>query len=156
MPIAYLGLGSNLGDRAQTLASAIAALRATPGIVVLAESSVRETAPWGPVPQPHYLNAVASVETELAPPLLLRRLLEIEQALGRDRANEVRFGPRTLDLDILLFGDDVIAEPGLEIPHPRIAERAFVLEPLVELDPGLVIPGEGSAQDLLDRLDSQP
>jgi 2-amino-4-hydroxy-6-hydroxymethyldihydropteridine diphosphokinase len=156
MPIAYLGLGSNLGDRAQTLASAIAALRATPGIVVLAESSVRETAPWGPVPQPPYLNAVVSVETELAPPLLLRRLLEIEQALGRDRANEVRFGPRTLDLDILLFGDDVIAEPGLEIPHPRIAERAFVLEPLVELDPGLVIPGEGSAQDLLDRLDSQP
>jgi len=153
MPIAYIGLGSNLGDREEALTAAVAALRANPGIAVVAESSVRETEPWGGVPQPSYLNAVVAVVTELAPAELLRELLDIERTLGRDRSAQVRFGPRTIDLDLLLYGDETVAEPGLEIPHPRIAERRFVLEPLVELDPGLVIPAQGRARDLLELLD---
>ena len=153
MPIAYIGLGSNLGDREEALTAAVAALRANPGVAVVAESSVRETEPWGGIPQPNYLNAVVAVVTELAPAELLRELLDIERTLGRDRSAQVRFGPRTIDLDLLLYGDETVAEPGLEIPHPRIAERRFVLEPLVELDPGLVIPAQGRARDLLELLD---
>ena len=160
MPIAYIGLGSNLGDRERTLAAAVASLCDHPEIEVVAESSVRETAPWGPVPQPNYLNAAVRITTELSPSMLLDELLEIERGLGRERTSEVRFGPRTIDLDLLLYGDEVVAERGLDVPHPRITERAFVLEPLVELDPTLVVPGHGSARDLLERLvqplDSQP
>ncbi len=137
---AYVALGSNLGDRAAHLEAAIAALRATPGIEVIALSSVRETEPVGGPPQGPYLNAVVALRTELAPRALLERLLEIEAAQGRERGPE-RNAPRTLDLDLLLYGDEKIDEPDLVVPHPRMHERAFVLEPLAELAPDLVPHG---------------
>lgn len=153
---AYIGLGANLGDREQALAAAIAALGHIPGITVAELSSVRETTPWGPIAQPDYLNAVAAIETSLPPRALLARLLEIECALGRNREDEIRYGPRPIDLDLLVYGDEIVNEPGLEVPHPRLAERAFVLEPLAELASALELPGLGRVSDLLERLDSPP
>jgi 2-amino-4-hydroxy-6-hydroxymethyldihydropteridine diphosphokinase len=147
----YVGLGSNLGDREGFLRRAVELLRAEPGIDVLAVSSVRETDPVGLVDQPRFLNAVARVETDLAPGVLLDRMLAAERALGR-RRDGPRFGPRTIDLDLLLYGDEAIEEPGLTVPHPRLAERRFVLEPLHELDPDLVVPGRGRVSDLLSAL----
>ena len=132
---AYVGLGSNLGDRRATLASALAALR--PRRV----SSVAETEPWGRADQPRFLNAVAELDTDLEPEPLLARLMEIEATHGRVRAE--LWGPRTLDLDLLLYGDRVVSSPGLTVPHPRLAERRFVLESLAELAPDLAIPGVG-------------
>jgi len=127
----FVALGSNLGDREETLRRALARLVATPGVELVAVSRLFETAPVGP-PQPAYLNAVAELETTLSARALLARLLAIEEEAGRMRGGE-RFGPRTLDLDLLLFGAETIDEPGLVVPHPRLAERAFVLEPLAEL-----------------------
>lgn len=150
--VAYLCLGSNLGDRAGTMAKAVG-LIARIGLKIIARSSLYETPPWGPVPQGHYLNLVVAVETELAPRELLNMLLGVEHAFGRDRTREVRFGPRTIDIDILLYGDDVVAEPDLEIPHPRMMERAFALVPLAELAPGLKVGGITVA-DALARLDA--
>jgi 2-amino-4-hydroxy-6-hydroxymethyldihydropteridine diphosphokinase len=147
----YVGLGSNLGDREGFLRRAVELLRAEPGIDVLAVSSVRETDPVELVDQPRFLNAVARVETDLAPGVLLDRMLAAERALGR-RRDGPRFGPRTIDLDLLLYGDEAIEEPGLTVPHPRLAERRFVLEPLHELDPDLVVPGRGRVSDLLSAL----
>ncbi|MCJ8143782.1 2-amino-4-hydroxy-6-hydroxymethyldihydropteridine diphosphokinase [Ancylobacter sp. A5.8] len=138
--IAYLCLGSNLGDRAGTMAKAVG-LIARIGLKIIARSSLYETPPWGPVPQGPYLNLVVAVETELSARELLNMALGVEHAFGRDRTREVRFGPRTIDIDILLYGDEVIAEPDLEIPHPRMMERAFALIPLSELAPDLVIGG---------------
>jgi 2-amino-4-hydroxy-6-hydroxymethyldihydropteridine diphosphokinase len=129
---ACVSLGSNLGDRAARLAAAVASLRATPGISGLVLSSVYETDPVGPPPQEPYLNAAARFETSLAAEVLLSRLLAIESEQARRRTAE-RFGPRTLDLDLLLFGDRSIGEPGLVVPHPRMHRRAFVLEPLSEI-----------------------
>jgi 2-amino-4-hydroxy-6-hydroxymethyldihydropteridine diphosphokinase len=149
---AYVGLGSNLGDREGFLAAALAALGEEQGIVVEAVSEVRETDPVGFLDQPRFLNAVARLGTELAPHELLERLLAVERGLGRTRQGP-RFGPRTIDLDLLLYGDEVVAEPGLEIPHPRLHERRFVLEPLAELDPALVVPGHGPLQGILAALD---
>jgi len=137
---AFIGLGSNLGDREATLREALRRLDAVEGIAVVAVSSFRETDPVGKVEQPRFVNAAAELETSLAPRELLDRLLEAELALGRDRTKEERWGPRTLDLDLLLYGDVTIDEPGLEVPHPRLPERAFVLEPLLELDPDLRLP----------------
>jgi 2-amino-4-hydroxy-6-hydroxymethyldihydropteridine diphosphokinase len=137
---AFIGLGSNLGDREATLREALRRLDAVEGIAVVAVSSFRETDPVGKVDQPRFVNAAAKLETSLAPRELLDRLLEAERALGRDRTKEERWGPRTLDLDLLLYEDVTIDEPGLEVPHPRLAERAFVLEPLLELDPDLRLP----------------
>ncbi len=114
-------------------------------------SSFRETDPVGYLDQPRFLNAAAALETGLEPRALLDRLLEVERELGRTRDGP-RFGPRTIDLDLLLYGDRVIDEPGLVVPHPRLAERRFVLEPLAELDPDLVVPGLGRVSDLLARL----
>jgi 2-amino-4-hydroxy-6-hydroxymethyldihydropteridine diphosphokinase len=144
---AYVGLGSNLGDREATLRAALELL----GDDVVAVSSFRETDPVGYLDQPRFLNAAAALETGLEPRPLLERLLEIELGLGRTRDGP-RFGPRTIDLDLLLYGDRVIAEPGLVVPHPRLAERRFALEPLAELDPDLVVPGLGRVVDLLSRL----
>ena len=141
---AYVGLGSNLGDREASLRGALELL----GEEVVAVSSFRETDPVGYLDQPRFLNAAAALETGLGPRALLDRLLEVERELGRTRDGP-RFGPRTIDLDLLLYGDRVIDEPGLVVPHPRLAERRFVLEPLAELDPGLVIPGRGRVSDLL-------
>jgi 2-amino-4-hydroxy-6-hydroxymethyldihydropteridine diphosphokinase len=135
----YLALGSNLGSRESHLAAAIAALRRTEGVRVTAVSPVYETDPVGPPPQGPYLNAVARLRTLLAPRALLARLLEIEAEAGRSRGGE-RHAARTLDLDLLLYGARQIDEPGLEVPHPRLHQRAFVLEPLRDLAAQLVHP----------------
>ena len=145
---AYVGLGSNLGEREATLWKALEGLGATEGIEVVAVSSFRETDPVGVVDQPRFVNAAAALETSLRPRELLERLLDVERSLGRDRAVEERWGPRTLDLDLLLYGGETIDEPGLEVPHPRLAERAFVLEPLLELDPDLRLPDGRPLRDL--------
>jgi 2-amino-4-hydroxy-6-hydroxymethyldihydropteridine diphosphokinase len=146
--LAYVGLGSNLGDRRGLLEEALRRLDADPDIAVVAVSSFRETEPVGVVDQPPFLNGAAAVETSLRPDELLDRLLAVERSLGRDRSGE-RWGPRTVDLDLLLFGDEVVDESGLTVPHPRLAERAFALEPLVELDPALTLPDGRRAADLL-------
>src|ERR687897_1113051 len=142
MPRAYIGLGANLGDREATLRAAVAALGATGGIEVVAVSAFRETDPVGYLDQPRFLNGAAAVETELSPRELLDALLAVERSLGRTREGP-RFGPRTIDLDLLVYGGESFDEPGLTVPHPRLHERAFALEPLAELDPGLLIPGKG-------------
>ena len=153
MTRAYLGLGANLGDRQATMRAALDALAATPDVRVVAVSAFRETDPVGFVDQPRFLNAAAAVETELGARELLDELLRIERSLGRTREGP-RFGPRTIDLDLLLFGDEVVDEPGLTVPHPRLHERAFVLDPLGELDPGLVVPGLGPVETLRRKLES--
>jgi 2-amino-4-hydroxy-6-hydroxymethyldihydropteridine diphosphokinase len=149
---AFVGLGSNLGDREATLEEAIALLRAHPEIEVAAVSALHETEPWGPVEQPRYLNGAVAIDTRLQPRELLGVLLDVERRLGRVRVE--RFGPRTIDLDLLLYGDVAVAEPGLEVPHPRLHERAFALEPLHELDPQLVVPGHGPVTRLLAELEA--
>lgn len=128
---AYLSLGSNLGDRAGFLAQACASLAALPGTTVVAVSRVYETAPQGGVEQPAFLNQVVCLETQLAPDVLLAAAQRLEAAAGRVRG--VRFGPRTLDIDILLYEAVESADPDLTLPHPRLRERAFVLVPLAEL-----------------------
>ena len=147
---AYIGLGANLADRAGTIEQAVGLLGAEPGIEVVSVSSLRETEPWGRVAQPAFVNGAVAVETTLEPRALLGVLLDVERRLGRVR-NE-RWGPRTIDLDLLLYGDVVLDEPGLTVPHPRLHERAFALEPLQELDPELAVPGRGSVADLLAAL----
>jgi len=148
---AYVGLGANLGDRKRTLREAVSALSAEDGIEVVAVSALRETEPVGVGEQPLYLNGAAELETALAARELLGRLLAVEQRFGRVRVPGEQ-GPRTLDLDLLLYGDDVIEEDGLTVPHPRLHERRFVLEPLAELAPGLVVPGRGDVESLLSGL----
>lgn len=148
MATAYVALGSNLGDRAAHLRRALEALRATPDVERVERSRLYETAPVGPAPQGAFLNAAARVETGLSPRALLERLLAVERGEGRVRTGE-RWGPRTLDLDLLLYGDAVVAEPGLEIPHPRLHERPFVLEPLVELAAELRHPTRGETLSAL-------
>ena len=156
MVYAYVGLGSNLGDREGTLRAAIGRLRHLPESQVLRVSTLRNTDPVGNVDQPRFLNGAIQLETALSARRLLGRLLELERSFGRDRGAVPHQGPRTLDLDLLLYGQEVIDEPGLEVPHPRLHERRFVLEPLAELDPSLEVPGKGSVQALLARLDSAP
>jgi 2-amino-4-hydroxy-6-hydroxymethyldihydropteridine diphosphokinase len=149
--LVYVGLGSNLGDREATLRAAVAALESTPGIEVVAVSSFRETAPVGLLDQPDFLNGVLALETDLGARELLDALLAVERRLGRVRGPE-RYGPRTIDLDLLLYGAEEIDEPGLTVPHPRLPERAFVLEPLHELDPALQIPRFGPLETLRRKL----
>jgi 2-amino-4-hydroxy-6-hydroxymethyldihydropteridine diphosphokinase len=153
MSRAYVGVGSNLGRRRQTIAASLDLLRAEPGIEVVAVSSLQETDPVGQEDQPRFLNGAAALETELSPRELLERLLEIERRLGRVRGEGPRFGPRTIDLDLLLYGAETVEEPGLVVPHPRLAERRFALEPLAELDPGLEVPGHGPIRALLAGLE---
>ena len=139
---AFVALGSNLGDRRAQLAGALRALRATPSVRVVAVSDWIETEPvGGPPGQDRYLNGVVELETSLAPGALLLRLLEIERAAGRVRIEGQRDGPRTLDLDLLLFGDRRVDEPGLLVPHPRLEERVFVLQPLAQIAPERELPG---------------
>jgi 2-amino-4-hydroxy-6-hydroxymethyldihydropteridine diphosphokinase len=149
---AFVGLGSNLGDREALLRRALAAIAALPGTEVRAVSAFRETEPVGMTEQPSFLNGAAELETSLGPVELLEALLRIERSLGRDRSGVPAGGPRTVDLDLLLYGQTRISQPGLEVPHPRLAERRFVLEPLAELDPGLEIPAKGRVQGLLAEL----
>lgn len=138
---AVVGIGTNVGDRLATLEAAIWTLHETDGISVADVSGIWETAPWGVVDQDPYLNAVVVIETSLGPHELLADLQATEAVFGRDRDSEVRWGPRTLDLDLLLFGDEVIDTPELTVPHPRLEERAFVLVPLLEVLPGHTLPG---------------
>ena len=149
---AYVGLGSNLGDRCRMLRRALELLDAEEGVEVAAVSTFRETDPVGYTDQPRFLNAAAAVVTELSPRELLDRLLAIERTLGRTRDGP-RYGPRSIDLDLLLHGGGVLDEPGLVLPHPRLHERRFVLEPLAELDPALVVPGRGAVCALLAAVD---
>jgi 2-amino-4-hydroxy-6-hydroxymethyldihydropteridine diphosphokinase len=144
---AYVGLGSNLGDREKLIR------RAATLIGAMRLSSIVETEPWGYEDQPRFLNAVAQIETPLSARNLLDRLLEVERELGRERVGP-RWGPRTVDLDLLLYGDEEIDEPGLVVPHPRLAERLFVLEPLAELVPAQRIPGVGTVAEALAGLQS--
>jgi 2-amino-4-hydroxy-6-hydroxymethyldihydropteridine diphosphokinase len=146
---AYVGLGANLGDREGAIRRAVGLLGATPGIEVVAVSALRETKPVGLADQPDFVNGVAALETELGPRELLDRLLAVERELGRVRGKGPRYGPRAIDLDLLLHGSEVVDEPGLSVPHPRLAERPFVLEPLCELDPRLELPDGRRVRELL-------
>ena len=148
---AFIGLGANLGHREATIARAVELVSQAEGVDIVAVSSLRETEPWGPVEQPPYLNGAVEVETELRPRALLEVLLGVERALGRDRSGE-RWGPRTIDLDLLLYEDVDVDEPGLTVPHPRLHERLFALEPLAELAPDAVVPGLGTVAELLAAL----
>ena len=150
---AYVGLGSNLGDRSAALTRALELLGERPGVEVAAVSSFRETDPVGYLEQPRFLNAAVAVETSLEPQELLAALLEIERELGRTRDGP-RFGPRTIDLDLLLLEGVTVDEPGLTVPHPRLHERAFALAPLADLDPTIVVPGHGPVGELLEQLES--
>ena len=145
MTRAYVGVGANLGDRETTIRAALAAL---PGVVAVSE--LRETEPVGVVDQPPFLNGAAALDTELSARELLDVLLDVERQLGRERRE--RWGPRTIDLDLLLYGDETIEEPGLTVPHPRLHERRFALEPLLDLDPELELPGRGRVSDVLSGL----
>jgi 2-amino-4-hydroxy-6-hydroxymethyldihydropteridine diphosphokinase len=153
MPTAFVGIGSNLGEPERQIAAALAELAAEEGIELVAVSTLRETEPVGYLDQPSFLNGAAELETDLPPRELLERLLAIEARLGRVRGEGPRFGPRTIDLDLLVYGDETIEEPGLVVPHPRLAERRFALEPLAELAPGLDVPGLGPVQALLAELE---
>jgi 2-amino-4-hydroxy-6-hydroxymethyldihydropteridine diphosphokinase len=151
---AYVALGSNLGDSQQQLLDAIEALAGLPNTRVLARSRFYRTPPWGRLDQPEFLNAVVVLETPLLPHDLLDALLGIERDAGRERGGE-RWGPRTLDLDLLHVDGKTVSDERLTLPHPHIAERAFVLLPLSELSPDLEIPGRGRVVDLLRGVDTQ-
>ena len=152
MSRAYVALGANLGDREATLRAALAELDAAHGVDVVAISSLADTDPVGYLDQPRFLNGAAALETSLAPRELLELLLTVERRFGRQRERVPEQGPRTLDLDVLLYESAEIDEPGLRIPHPRLHERRFVLEPLSELDSSLAVPGKGAVQALLAEL----
>ena len=148
MTTAVLGLGANLGDRRANLAAALDRLLEDADIVVQAVSALYETPPWGKTDQPAFLNAAARVETSLAPRALLKAILDVERRLGRERGE--RWGPRPIDIDVLLFGTAEIDEPGLQVPHPRLHERAFALAPLVDVLPGAEVAGRPAAEWLLE------
>lgn len=151
--IACIALGSNLGDRAASIAAALHAMGSLPQTSLLRASNPVETDPVSPIPQPPYLNAAAVIRTALPARELLGGLLEIERRLGRTRVPGERWGPRTIDLDLLLYGNHVIDEPGLTIPHPRMGRRLFVLIPLADIAPDLIVPGLGlSVAALRDSL----
>lgn len=152
--IAYIGLGSNLGERKSHLMTALSLLTETDGVTVIRTSSFLENPPvGGPPDSPQFLNAVVKIETILKPHLLLQRLMEIEQALGRER--RVKWEPRVIDLDILLYGDNIISSDELVIPHPLLHERRFALAPLAEIAPEATHPVlQMTASGLLDNLNS--
>ncbi|MDF1809887.1 MAG: 2-amino-4-hydroxy-6-hydroxymethyldihydropteridine diphosphokinase [Phycisphaerales bacterium] len=151
---AYIAFGSNLGDRLGNIQGGLAALNDSPSIVLVSVSTIIETLPIGPGSQSNYLNGVAKIKTELNPNELLELALQVESKFGRDRAKEERWGARTLDLDIIVFGEEIIEQPGLSIPHPRVHERSFVLIPLAEIAPDLKLPGhKKTPQELLEALE---
>ena len=153
MNTAFIALGANLGDPAATVKAAFAALANLPESRIVHCSSLYRTAPVGITEQPEFVNAVAQLDTDLAPEALLDALLEIEQRFGRIRAE--RNGPRTLDLDLLLYGDQFVSLPRLTLPHPRLHLRAFVLYPLAEIAPNLQIPGRGTVAAWLPAVANQ-
>lgn len=160
--IAFVGLGGNVGDGAAIVREAMSALDALPGTHLLRASRLYRTPAWGGVEQPDFVNAAAALETTLDARALLDALLAVERGFGRDRREgQTRWGPRTLDLDLLLFGSATIDEPGLRVPHPHLHERAFALVPLAEIAPEAVIPGHGTVRSALagvvdDRIEALP
>ncbi|TLY53465.1 MAG: 2-amino-4-hydroxy-6-hydroxymethyldihydropteridine diphosphokinase [Gammaproteobacteria bacterium] len=150
---AYIGLGSNLDDPAAQVEAALLAFARLPRTRLVARSHLYRTAPWGGVAQPDFINAVAQLDTALDAAALMHALLGIERDAGRVRGAE-RYGPRVLDLDLLVYDDRCIEAAGLSVPHPRLAERAFVLVPLHEIAPSLEIPGLGRVEQLLRRIDT--
>ncbi|MDQ2702152.1 MAG: 2-amino-4-hydroxy-6-hydroxymethyldihydropteridine diphosphokinase [Pseudomonadota bacterium] len=152
--IAAVGLGGNLGDAAATLREALRELDRLPSTRLLRASSLYRTAAWGNTAQPDFVNAAALLETDLDARALLDGLLAIERHFGRERDAGVQWGPRVLDLDLLLHGDEVIDEPGLRVPHPYLHERAFALLPLAEIGPALAVPGKGMVAALLRGIDT--
>ncbi|MEQ8769948.1 MAG: 2-amino-4-hydroxy-6-hydroxymethyldihydropteridine diphosphokinase [Phycisphaerales bacterium] len=153
--LAAIALGSNLGDRTKHLDAGVLAIAELETTRTMALSEYVETDPIGPAGQGAYLNAAMVIETSLEPRALLDAMLDIERANGRDRDREERWGPRTLDLDLLLYANRVIDEPGLTLPHPRMHERMFVLGPLAQIAPGLEVPGRGVVRDLHDALGAE-
>lgn len=151
MASAFLGLGSNLGDRRRWMARAVARLQAHPQITLKACSSLYANPPVGYQAQPDFLNAVVEVETSLTPAALLETALEVERCLGRER--HLRWGPRNIDIDLLLYDDVEVAEPHLTVPHPRLQERAFVLVPLAEIAPDLRLPDGRSARQAAEEVE---
>ncbi len=151
MTFAYVGIGANLGPREETLRRAVELLGRADGVEVVGVSELRETDPVGVIDQPPFLNGAVAIETMLPARALLDLLLEIERSLGRVRGE--RWGPRIVDLDLLVYGNEVVDEPGLHVPHPRLHERRFALEPLADLNPELEIPGRGTVSALLAALD---
>ena len=149
---AFVGLGSNLGDPPAQIRCALLTLAALPETRLVRQSSLYGNPPVGHLDQPDFVNAVAQIETRLAPRELLAQLLDLERAHGRVR--DYPNAPRTLDLDVLLYGELALHEPGLIIPHPRMLERAFVLVPLAEIAPGAIVPGKGRVADLLRKVDA--
>jgi len=149
--LVYIGIGANLGSREETLRRAVELLGRADGVEVVAVSELRETDPVGVVDQPPFVNGAVAIETTLPARAFLDVLLEIERSLGRVRGE--RWGPRIVDLDLLVYGNEVIDEPGLRVPHPRLHERRFVLEPLADLNSELKIPGRGTVSALLAALD---
>lgn len=150
----WIGLGGNRDDSGALLVEALARLAAVPGVALLRRSATYRSPPWGRQDQPHFVNAVAELESALEPGALLRQLLEIERSLGRRRSETTRWGPRCIDLDLLAYGALRLQSEELELPHPRMHLRAFVLVPLLELEPGFVIPGQGPAADCLRNIDA--
>jgi 2-amino-4-hydroxy-6-hydroxymethyldihydropteridine diphosphokinase len=147
--LACVGLGANLGDATAAVQGALQALDALPDTRLLRASRLYRTPAWGKTDQPAFVNAAAVLDTQLDARTLLDAMLSIERTFGRDRTANERWSARTLDLDLLLYGEDRIDEPGLHIPHPHLHERAFALVPLVEIAPDIVIPGHGRAADLV-------
>ncbi|SHE39262.1 2-amino-4-hydroxy-6-hydroxymethyldihydropteridine diphosphokinase [Thermomonas hydrothermalis] len=153
---AYIGIGANLGDPVKAVQEALQALAALPESRLLAVSRLYRTPAWGRIDQPDFINAAAVLETTLTPQALLAALQAIELKAGRDRRSETaarRWGPRVLDLDLLLYGEQVINEPGLRVPHPYLHERAFALVPLAEIAPEAPFPGHGSVGEALRLVD---
>jgi 2-amino-4-hydroxy-6-hydroxymethyldihydropteridine diphosphokinase len=150
---AYVGIGGNEGDVETVLTEALWAVDALPQTSVRSQSAFYRTPAWGRTDQPDFLNAVVEVQTRLEARVLLESLLAIELRFGRVRSETQRWGPRAVDLDLLLYGDDVLDEPGLRVPHPHLHERAFVLVPLAEIAPTLAVPGQGDMETLLAAVD---
>ena len=154
MTLACIGLGANLGDAAQTLRDAFQALAALPQTTLRARSQLYSTPAWGNLGQPAFVNAAAVLETTLPAPDLLVALLEIERRFGRVRDPAVHWGPRALDLDVLLYGEQIIDLPQLQVPHPYLHERGFALLPLAEIAPDAIIPGHGRVRDAVMRVEA--
>jgi 2-amino-4-hydroxy-6-hydroxymethyldihydropteridine diphosphokinase len=154
MTTTFIGIGSNVGDRASFCRRAVEELRAAPGVSVDKSSSLYETSPIGGPPQRSFINVVVKATTELAPRELLERTQAIEAKLGRE-PSDIHWGPRVVDLDILTFGDEKVSEPDLEIPHPRMTQRRFVLVPLLEIEPDASDPWGTRYADLLDEAEGE-
>ena len=150
----YVGVGGNVGEVETTIEEAMWALDSLPQTSIRAQSRLYRTPPWGNTDQPPFLNAVVELQTRLAPRVLLNLLLDIETRFGRKRDEGEKWGPRELDLDLLVFGDEQIDEPGMHLPHPHLHERAFVLVPLAEIAPDLEIFGVGKVSELVQAVDA--